>query len=203
MEFELQQDMRWDHKVIFDLVTDGASVLDLGCGNGDLLKKLIEQKNVWGMGVERNMERVAGCIENSVPVYHADLDHGLPQLPGHFFDFVILEKTLQAVASPMGLLDEMLRLGKVGIISFPNFGYKEVVASFVQSQRMPRTEALPYYWYNTPNIHLFTARDFLDLVKERDLKIEMGVSWIRGETRPFSEEESDEAEEILFMISRR
>ena len=106
------------------------------------------------------MERVVGCIENGVPVYHADLDHGLPQLPDQFFDYVILEKTLQAVASPMGLLDEMLRLGKTGIISFPNFGYKEVVKSFVQSQRMPRTKALPYNWYDTPNIHLFTARDF-------------------------------------------
>ena len=143
MEFSLQQDIRWDHQVIFDLVREGASVLDLGCGNGELLKKLIEQKNVWGMGVERNMERVVGCIENGVPVYHADLDHGLPQLPDQFFDYVILEKTLQAVASPMGLLDEMLRLGKTGIISFPNFGYKEVVKSFVQSQRMPRTKALP------------------------------------------------------------
>ena len=148
------------------------------------------------------MERVVGCIENGVPVYHADLDHGLPQLPDQFFDYVILEKTLQAVASPMGLLDEMLRLGKTGIISFPNFGYKEVVKSFVQSQRMPRTKALPYNWYDTPNIHLFTARDFLDLVEEKNIKIEIGVSWIRGKVVPFKEEESGEAEEILFMISR-
>ena len=203
MEFSLQQDIRWDHQVIFDLVREGASVLDLGCGNGELLKKLIEQKNVWGMGVERNMERVVGCIENGVPVYHADLDHGLPQLPDQFFDYVILEKTLQAVASPMGLLDEMLRLGKTGINSFPNFGYKEEVKSFVQSQWMPRTKALPYNWYDTPNIHLFTARDFLDLVEEKNIKIEIGVSWIRGKVVPFKEEESGEAEEILFMISRR
>jgi methionine biosynthesis protein MetW len=103
----------------------------------------------------------------------------------------------------MGLLDEMLRLGKTGIISFPNFGYKEVVESFVQSQRMPRTEALPYNWYDTPNIHLFTARDFLDLVEEKNIKIEIGVSWISGKVVPFKEEESGEAEEILFMISRR
>jgi methionine biosynthesis protein MetW len=203
MEFSLQQNIRWDHQIIFDLVGEGASVLDLGCGNGELLKRLIVQKKVWGIGVERNMERVAGCIENGVPVYHADLDHGLPQLPDQFFDYVILEKTLQAVASPMGLLDEMLRLGKTGIISFPNFGYKEVVESFVQSQRMPRTEALPYNWYDTPNIHLFTARDFLDLVEEKNIKIEIGVSWISGKVVPFKEEESGEAEEILFMISRR
>ena len=91
---------------------------------------------------------------------HADIDHGLHQFPDNFFDYVILEKTLQSVAKPLDLLDEMLRLGKSGIVSFPNFGYKGVIESFIKTQRMPRTKALPYYWYDTPNIHLFTARDF-------------------------------------------
>lgn len=202
MVYKSEIGTRWDHQIIFDLIPEKALVLDLGCGNGELLKKLMVHKDVWGMGVERNMERVIGCIQRGVPVYHADLDHGLPQLPESFFDYVILEKTLQAVKSPLGLLDEMLRLGKSGIISFPNFGYKGVVESFVQSQRMPRTNTLPYFWYDTPNIHLFTARDFLDLVEEKNMKIEVGMSWIEGEIRPFKEEEATRAEEILFMVSR-
>ena len=201
MVYRVEQGIRWDHQVIFELIPERASVLDLGCGNGDLLKKLIEQKGVWGIGVERNIARIEGCIANGVPVYHADLDHGLPQLPKGFFDYVILEKTLQAVASPLDLLDEMLRVGKAGIVSFPNFGYRGVIDSFVESQRMPRTKALPYFWYNTPNIHLFTANDFLDLVEEKNIKIEVGMSWIKGEIIPFTQEESADAEEILFMIS--
>ncbi len=203
MVYKVQQGIRWDHQVIFDLIPEKASVLDLGCGNGELLKKLIDQKGVWGMGVERNIAKVEGCIENGVPVYHADLDLGLPQLPENFFDYVILEKTLQAVASPLDLLDEMLRIGKAGIVSFPNFGYRGVIESFAESQRMPRTKALPYFWYDTPNIHLFTANDFLDLVEEKNMKIEVGMSWIKGEIRPFTQEESVDAEEILFVVSER
>ena len=203
MVYRVEPGIRWDHQVIFDLIPHRASVLDLGCGNGELLKRLIEQKNVWGLGVEKNIVRVEGCIENGVPVYHADIDHGLHQFPDNFFDYVILEMTLQSVTKPLDLLDEMLRLGKSGIVSFPNFGYKGVIESFVKTQRMPRTKALPYYWYDTPNIHLFTAKDFLDLVEEKHIKIEKGMSWIKGEIKDFTEEESPEAEEILFMVSRK
>ncbi|NLY61833.1 MAG: methionine biosynthesis protein MetW [Clostridiales bacterium] len=203
MVYRVELGIRWDHQVIFDLIPHRASVLDLGCGNGELLKRLIEQKNVWGLGVEKNIVRVEGCIENGVPVYHADIDHGLHQFPDNFFDYVILEMTLQSVTKPLDLLDEMLRLGKSGIVSFPNFGYKGVIESFVKTQRMPRTKALPYYWYDTPNIHLFTAKDFLDLVEEKHIKIEKGMSWIKGEIKDFTEEESPEAEEILFVVSRK
>ncbi|MFY9177609.1 MAG: methionine biosynthesis protein MetW [Caldicoprobacterales bacterium] len=203
MVYRVEPGIRWDHQVIFDLIPHRASVLDLGCGNGELLKRLIEQKNVWGLGVEKNIVRVEGCIENGVPVYHADIDHGLHQFPDNFFDYVILEMTLQSVTKPLDLLDEMLRLGKSGIVSFPNFGYKGVIESFVKTQRMPRTKALPYYWYDTPNIHLFTAKDFLDLVEEKHIKIEKGMSWIKGEIKDFTEEESPEAEEILFVVSRK
>ena len=125
MVYRVEPGIRWDHQVIFDLIPHRASVLDLGCGNGELLKRLIEQKNVWGLGVEKNIVRVEGCIENGVPVYHADIDHGLHQFPDNFFDYVILEMTLQSVTKPLDLLDEMLRLGKSGIVSFPNFDIKE------------------------------------------------------------------------------
>lgn len=203
MKRKTEQNTRWDHKVIFDLIPEGAAVLDLGCGFGGLLKKLIEYKRIWGMGVERNIERVEGCIQNGIPVYHGDLDRGLPQLPDNFFDYVILEKTLQAVKSPLDLLDEMLRLGRAGIISFPNFGYRGVIESFLEEERMPRTKTLPYQWYNTPNIHLFTAKDFLDLVEEKDIKIKKGMSLVNGHIIPFEEKDSKEAEEILFVISRK
>lgn len=201
MVHKVEQGIRWDHQIIFELIPEKASVLDLGCGNGELLKKLIDKKDVWGMGIERNIAKVEGCIGNDVSVYHADLDHGLPQLPDNFFDYVILEKTLQAVVSPLDLLGEMLRVGKSGIVSFPNFGYRKVIDSFVENQRMPRTKALPYFWYDTPNIHLFTAKDFLDLAEEKNIRIEKGMSWIKGEIKPFTVEESMDAEEIMFIIT--
>lgn len=193
---------RFDHKVILNLVPAGSSVLDLGCGNGELLSKLIRQKGVQGLGIEKDIDQVAQTIARGVPVIHSDLDDGLSGLPDHFFDYVILEKTLQAVQRPLFVLEEMIRVGFAGIVSFPNFGHRQVAFSLLSTGKMPVTQNLPYQWYDTPNIHLFTAKDFLDWAEANNVRIEKGFSWNGREIVPFNEEESAFAEEVLFVVSR-
>jgi len=193
---------RFDHKVIFDLVQSGSTVLDLGCGNGELLSKLIRQKGVKGLGIEKDFDQVAETIARGVPIIHSDLDKGLAGLPDCFFDYVILEKTLQAVKRPLFVLEEMMRVGTAGIVSFPNFGHRQVVLSLLSTGKMPVTPNLPYQWHDTPNIHLFTAKDFLDWAGANNVRIEKGFSWAGSEIVPFNEKESAFAEEILFVVSR-
>jgi len=194
--------VRWDHREIFNLIPDGSSVLDLGCGDGDLLASLIKQKQVRGMGIEKNLDRVIETISRGVPVLHLDLDEGLPEFPDASFDYVLLEKTLQTVYKPLLLIDEMLRVGKYGVISFPNFGHPEVTSSLVVGVRMPVTPNLPYHWYDTPNIHLFTVNDFMDLCQQKNIKIIDSRVWKQGEVTAFAREDYYLAEEIMFVVSR-
>ncbi len=193
---------RWDHELIYRLIRDGSSVLDLGCGDGSLLSKLITDKCCFGLGVEIKIDRILKAVENGVPVIQTDIDKGLDGFADKSFDYVVLEKTLQAVNNPIFVLDEMLRVGRAGIISFPNFGYKEVVRTFTETGKMPVTPTLPYHWYDTPNIHLFTVKDFLELAETKNVKIVCGFSYKGGEPSIFEEEDSTEAEEVLFVIEK-
>lgn len=193
---------RFDHDVICGLVSKNSSVLDLGCGDGELLIKLIKNKNVQGLGIEKDIDQVTKTIIKGVPVLHMDLDEGLTGLPDSFFDFVILEKTLQAVRKPLFVLDEMLRVGGSGIVSFPNFGYRQVVDSLVSTGRMPVTSTLPYQWYDTPNIHLFTANDFLDWAHTNHVTIEHGLFWVDDKIIPFIGGNASEASEVLFVVKK-
>lgn len=193
---------RFDHEVIYDLIPVGASVLDLGCGDGELLAKLIENKEVRGLGIEKDVDQVAGTICRGVPVLNIDLDSGLAGLPDKFFDFVILEKTLQAVNKPLFVLEEMLRVGEAGVVSFPNFSHWQVVSSLFFTGRMPVTPVLPFQWHDTPNIHLFTARDFLDWARVNNVRVKQGYSWVGHRVVPFEEKDSALAEEVLFVVSR-
>lgn len=194
--------IRWDHQAIYEIIPAGSSVLDLGCGDGELLSRLIKDKGVQGQGVEKDVERVVECIVKGVPVYHADLDEGLAGFPDGFFDYVLLEKTLQVVHKPLFVLEEMLRVGRAGIVSFPNFGHYGIIASFVRTSRMPITPVLPYRWYDTPNIHLFTVNDFLDWARARGVAVEHGLSLAGGRVQLFKEEDALQAEEVLFVVSR-
>jgi len=198
----VNKNCRFDHKVIYDFISEGDSVLDLGCGNGELLSKLIKHKKVKGLGIEKEFDQVAKTVARGVSVIHSDLDEGLAGLPDRFFDYVILEKTLQAVQRPLFVLEEMMRVGAAGIVSFPNFGHRQVVLSLLSTGKMPVTPNLPYQWYDTPNIHLFTAKDFLDWAGANNVTIEKGFSWTGREIVLFQEEESAFAEEVLFVVSR-
>jgi methionine biosynthesis protein MetW len=194
---------RWDHDIIYELVPEGSSVLDLGCGDGELLARLSKDKKVKGLGIEKEFAQIAAAISRRVPVLDVDLDAGLSGLPDGFYDYVILEKTLQVVNKPLFVLEEMLRVGRAGILSFPNFGHWRIVSQLIETGKMPVTPALPYQWYDTPNIHLFTARDFLDWAGANDVRLNAGYSLVDGKVFPFKEDDAVNAEEILMVISRR
>ena len=151
---------RLDYELIASLVPDEARVLDLGCGDGQLLAKLAAEKNCVGRGIEIDDEAVLVAIQRGVAVYHGDMLEGIAYYEDGAFDVVILSQTLQQASDPVRVILEMLRVGRAAIISFPNFGYWRVRLQLLLSGRMPRTSLLPYEWHNTPNVHLCTVRDF-------------------------------------------
>ena len=165
------QYIRPDLRLIAELIDDDSRVLDLGCGTGDLLAQLVEEKNVQGHGIEIDVDNITECIEKGVQVVHGDIDHGLGDYPDQSFDFVVLSQTLQAARRPHIILQDMLRVGKTGIVSLINFAYFSVRWQLFIGGYMPKTKTLPYEWYDTPNIHLTTIRDFKDMVERFDLKI--------------------------------
>ena len=163
--------LRADLALIYELIPPGSRVLDLGCGDGELLHQLILQKGVQGYGVEIDEQAIYSCIEKGVPVLHSDIDEGMSDYPDRAFDYVILSQTLQEVRHPLTTLREMLRVGRTGLISLINFGYWKVRAQLFFTGKMPRTRTLPYQWYDTHNIHLATIRDFRNLCASERISI--------------------------------
>jgi methionine biosynthesis protein MetW len=163
---------RSDYAIIGDIVSPGASVLDLGCGEGELLQWLASNKNVDARGVEIAGEKVRRAIARGVSVFQGDIDEGLADYPDHAFDYVILSQTLQETRQPRRVLREMLRVGRRGIVAFPNFGHWRVRLSMLTSGRSPRTKLFPYEWYDSPNIHFLTVEDFESLAALEGLVIE-------------------------------
>ncbi|HSW36381.1 MAG TPA: methionine biosynthesis protein MetW [Candidatus Limnocylindrales bacterium] len=197
----MQKRTRWDHDLIFDLIPAGSSVLDLGCGNGELLARLVEEKQVRGQAVEADPDQVMAAIHNGVAVYQGDLDRGLAEFNSKSFDYVVVEKTLQALRRPLFVLEEILRVGEVCIVSFPNFSYHEVVKMLVETGRMPVSASLPYQWHDTPNIHLFTLLDFLDWVEKQEVTVVSGYAWgAFGYRNLVLPEDITGAEELLFVM---
>ena len=163
--------MRKDLETIAALVNPGARVLDLGCGNGELLHHLAQAKGVNGYGVEKDGAAISACIRAGVNVIEHDLDEGLARFPDSSFDMVVMTETLQAVTAPSRLLDELLRIGAECVVTFPNFGYWRCRLQLATKGRMPVARHLPHDWFDTPNIHLCTFRDFELLVTEKGLPI--------------------------------
>ncbi|MEO5377962.1 MAG: methionine biosynthesis protein MetW [Magnetococcus sp. DMHC-6] len=163
--------LRVDQAVIADLVTEKSRILDLGCGDGLLLKYLFENKQVQGYGVEISHEGVHACIAQGLPVYQGDIDHGLSDHDDGAFDYVILSHTLQTVHRPQFVLQEMLRVGKKIIVSFPNFGHWSIRTNLLLKGRMPTSPLLPHPWYDTPNIHMCTILDFQILCQSMEIHI--------------------------------
>jgi methionine biosynthesis protein MetW len=170
---------RLDLDFIADLIAPDSTILDLGCGSGDLLHKLMKEKNITGHGVEIDDTQIYECVAKGVPVIHANLDDGLADYPDKSFDYVILSKTIQTVRKPDFILKEMLRVGVTGIVSVPNFGYWKIRLQLLLSGRMPKTTSLPYEWYDTPNIHLTTLKDFKEMCKKEKIHIKKQINLIK------------------------
>lgn len=191
---------RWDHELIAELIPDGARVLDVGCGEGELLGRLMAENHCAGQGIELDLAAVLRCIERGVPVIQRDADEGLNGFPDGQFDYVVLEETLQAVKQPDRVLKEMLRVGRVGIVSFPNFGHWWVRTQLLIEGRMPVTPRLPFSWFSSPNIHVLTIRDFVAWCEEEGVAIHQQYAYADGEHHPAVPADNVLAEEALFVI---
>lgn len=164
-------DLRPEFHYIVDLVEEGSSVLDLGCGEGQLMKALQHKRRARVQGIELSDTAVQACVENGLFVYHGDLDEGLADFNDHSIDYVILTSTIQVLHRPDLLIREAARVGRKCIISVPNFGYWRVRVQLMFGGVMPRTSNLPYEWYDTPNIHLTTINDFKRFCHKHNLGI--------------------------------
>ena len=171
-----QAPIRVDLQLIADIIPSGARVLDVGCGDGVLLAHLARTKGVDGRGIELSQAGVNVCVANGLSVIQGDADTDLCGYPSDVFDFVILSQTLQATRDPKGVLADLVRIGRRAVVSFPNFGHWRVRWQLVSQGRMPVTRQLAHAWYDTPNIHLCTIRDFLVLCAGMGVAIERGLA---------------------------
>lgn len=199
------QGLRLNYSIITDIVDKGAKVLDLGCGDGTLLAQLVEEKEVNGIGIEINQDAVISSIEKGLSVIQGDIDEGLKGFQDKEYDWVILNQTLQSTEKPDYVVDEMLRVGKKAVVSFPNFAYWKVRFYLFFTGHMPKSKILPFEWYDTPNIHLLTINDFYKFCKKRDIKILKSVFMTRANVKKnflMKLLSNFFTEEVIFVISK-
>ncbi|MEL0108009.1 MAG: methionine biosynthesis protein MetW [Rhodospirillaceae bacterium] len=171
-----QKAIRIDLQIIADMIEPDTRLLDVGCGNGDLLDYLVHFKQVDGRGIEISTEGVRSCVNAGLSVIQGDADTDLETYPDQAFDYVVLSQTLQTVTAPRVVLENMLRIGRRAIVSFPNFAYWRLRLYLALTGRMPVSKSLPYQWHNTPNIHLCTIKDFLATCDELGFVVERSVA---------------------------
>jgi len=163
--------MKNEFKVIADLIKKDTRVLDVGCADGTLMKFLKDNKNIDIRGLEISKDKVQECIAKGLTVIEGNAEKDLKQFPEKSFDYVVLSQTLQAFLNPEVVINELLRVGKKAIVTIPNFGYWKVRLHLLTKGTMPITKTLPDEWYNTPNLHMCTIKDFVYFVKSRNFKI--------------------------------
>jgi methionine biosynthesis protein MetW len=167
---------RVDLLLVAEMVAPGTRVLDVGCGDGTLLRILSETRNVDARGMEISQAGVNQCVARGLSVVQGDADIDLEDYPDNAFDYAILSQTIQATMRPRKVLRQLLRIGKHAIVSFPNFGHWRIRSQIMFRGRMPLTENLPVPWYQTPNIHFCTIKDFVELCDELDAKVERSIA---------------------------
>tara|TARA_B100001173_G_scaffold222734_1_gene192893 strand:- start:98 stop:703 length:606 start_codon:yes stop_codon:yes gene_type:complete len=195
---------RTDLELITSLVEEGIRILDVGCGNGELLQSLKDKKNVKGQGLELKQERVNQCVSKGLSAIQGNADSDLSLYPNQSFDCVILSQTIQATNNPKNILIELVRIGKKAIVSIPNFGFWKVRLGFATYGKMPITKKLSNNWYDTPNIHLCSILDFVDLCRELNIKIEKTIVLSSNKTKSYNGSPSNWSnffgEEAIFLI---
>lgn len=178
--------LRPELKVISEWITPNARVLDLGCGDGALLSFLQENLGICGYGLEIAPDNITRCIKAGINVIQTDLNAGLSEFDADSFDFVVMTQTLQAVRHPVRLLEEMLRVGRQGIVTFPNFGHWQSRLQILFDGVMPVTPSLPNQWYDSPNIHLCTIKDFEQVCAQKDIRILQRAAMDRSHNETFT-----------------
>lgn len=199
------QGLHLNYSIISEIIEPNSSVLDLGCGTGSLLRLLKENKNINGIGIEINQEKVVKSIENGLSVIQGDIAQELKEYPDKSYEYVILNQTLQSTNKPESILNEMLRVGDKCVVSFPNFAYWRIRFNLFFKGMMPKSNILPFEWYNTPNIHLLTMQDFIEFAKARDIKILQTIYMTRASIRKgliYKLFPNLLAEEVMFVVSK-
>jgi len=163
--------IRLDHRVIFKIIEAGSSVLDLGCGSGELLNLLVEEKKVKAQGIELREKSIYECVEKGLSVFHGDIEGGLGEYPDNSFDYVILNQSMQETKKIEFVLKESLRVGRKVIVGFPNFAYIWSRFNLFFRGKAPVTPSLPYSWYESPNVHFLSIKDFESYCKEKGINI--------------------------------
>ena len=190
----------WEDEYIVRLLGAGDTILDLGCGQGELLARLAEYSNISCQGVECDLKAALTCIERGLPVCLMDLNQVLSNIQDQSFTYAVLERTLQTLPQPLDTLKEMLRVARYGVISFPNFAHWKVRLAFSLGGRMPMTEALPYQWHDTPNIHLCSINDFMDWTLQDKVHILAARVLVNGKVEEYREEHNLTAQQALFLV---
>ncbi len=175
-----QKTIRADLQLIADMIEPGSRVLDIGCADGALLDHLVNDKGVDGRGIELSADGVNACVSAGLSVIQGDAETDLFDYPDHAFDYVVLSQTLQAMRAPKSTLEQLLRVGRHAIVSLPNFAHWRLRWHLVVSGRMPVNPTLPYEWYETPNIHLCSIRDFVILCRKMRVTIDRSISLDRN-----------------------
>ena len=206
MNIEKEQNkIHINYQVITQIIDKGAKVLDLGCGDGSLLEKLIKEKDVSGTGIEINQNFAIEAISKGLSIIRGDIDEGLKEFNDNEYDWVVLNQTLQSTQKPEFVIDEMLRVSRKVIVSFPNFGYWKVRFYLFFKGKMPKSKTLPFEWYDTPNIHLLTIDDFFEYCQKRNIKISQKIYLKRGKIRKnplFKFNANFFTDEAIFVIER-
>jgi len=198
--------LRGDLRLVADMVEAGSRVLDVGCGDGELLAYLAGEKRVDGRGMELSQSGVNAGVRHGLSVIQGDADHDLQDYPSDAFDYVVLSQTLQATRQPRRVIEHLVRIGRRAVVSFPNFGHWRIRLSLLTHGRMPMTPALAHPWYETPNIHLCTILDFIALCEELGVVIERSIALDRNglpyRLNPRGGLANLMAEQALFLLRR-